>query len=172
MKNTSFNENESNFIKNTLSSQYPQIEPESDRKMLTRVGIRFCILFFVLLMFDSLLDWLIALFDLLFELIHLSFDLVEYSIELILENTIHTGHQESEIIMINAALIIALYLLYRLFFAIPKMYTKGTKKCKESLLRLSKNRSERWKALSLSSKMKLIGAYTFGISCLLFLVTL
>lgn len=172
MKNTSFNENESNFIPNTLSSQHPQIEQESDRQMLTRVGIRFGILFFVLLMFDSLLDWLIALFDLLFELIHLVMDLVEYSIELILEYTIQTGHQESDIIMINAALIIALYLIYRFFFAIPKMYTKGTKKGKECWLRHNKNRSDRWHALSLSSKAKLISAYSFGTSCLLFLVTL
>ncbi len=172
MKNTSFKENESNFIQNTLTSQHSQKEQESDRQMLTRVAIKFAVLFFVILMFDSLLDWLLAIFDLLFGLIHLGIDLVEYSVELILENTIHTGSQQSDIIMINVALIIAFYMVYRFFFAIPKMYTKGTKKCKESWVRRSKRRSEHWHALPLSSKVKLISAYTFGTSCLLFLVTL
>jgi len=123
-------------------------------------------------MFDTLLDWLLGLIDLAIELIHLGMDVVEYSIELILESTLHTGHQESEIIMINSALIIMIYLMYRAFFAIPGIYRRLTRKYKAARLLRKRRRTARWKSMLLSSKIKLISAYVFGVSCLLFLVTL
>jgi hypothetical protein len=136
------------------------------------VAIQFAVLFFVIFMFDTLLDGFIGLFDLVVELVHLGMDIVEYSIELILESTIHTGHQESEIIIINSALILMLYIMYRAFFAIPKVYRRLTRKYKAARLLRKRRRTAQWRLMSLVSKVKLISAYAFGVSYLLFLVTL
>ncbi|MCK5830275.1 MAG: hypothetical protein KAH20_08235 [Methylococcales bacterium] len=123
-------------------------------------------------MFDTLLDGLIGVFDLAIELIHLGLDVIEYSIELILEYTIHTGHQESEIIIINSALIIMLYMLYRAFFAAPGICRRLIRKYKAARLLRKRRRASQWKSMLLASKIKLISAYIFGVFCLLFLVTL
>lgn len=136
------------------------------------MAIQFAVLFFVIFMFDTLLDGLIGLFDLVIELIHLGMDVVEYSIELILESTINTGHQESEIIIINSALILMLYMMYRSFFAIPRICRRLTRKYKAAWLLRKRRRAAQWRLMSLVSKVKLTGAYVFGVSCLLFLVTL
>lgn len=140
--------------------------------MLRRVAIQFSVLFIVILIFDLLIDWAIGLFDLAIELIHLGLDAIEYSIELILEYTLHTGHQVSEIIIVNSVLVLLLFLMACFIFSIPKLSRRWARKSKTSWLLRKRRRVARWRSMLLATKVKLVGAYIFGTSCLLFLVTL
>ncbi len=141
---------------------------ETDSQMLTRIGKKFVLIFFVLLMSDTLFDWFLGLLDLLFEGIHIVIEAIEYSIELILESLFQTNHQQSELIIVNVTLIISLYLVYRFCLATPKLYSSLTKKVSSYFDR----KTAYWLELPLIRKIKLASTYCFGITCILFLVTL
>lgn len=145
---------------------------ETDSQMLTRIGKKFVLIFFVLLMSDTLFDWFLGLLDLLFEGIHIVIEAIEYSIELILESLFQTNHQQSELIIVNVTLIISLYLVYRFCLATPKLcsklYSNLTKKASSYFDR----KTAYWLELPLIRKIKLASTYCFGITCILFLVTL
>jgi len=46
-----------------LSDRKNEKRQETDRDMLMRIGKKFAVLYFVVFMFDSLLDWSLALLD-------------------------------------------------------------------------------------------------------------
>jgi hypothetical protein len=73
-------------------------------------------------MFDFLLDGFLGLIDLAVTLLHLLIEAIEYMLELLLVYTLHTSTQQSETIIVNATIIIALYLTYRLLLNIPQLY--------------------------------------------------
>ncbi len=102
----------------------PDKQPESDRKMLLRVGKKFAVLFFSLLLFDTFLDWFLQLFDIIIELGHLFIELIEYSIEVVLQYTFHTDHQESETIIVNSTFIITIYGIYLFYRAAPQLFIR------------------------------------------------
>jgi len=136
--------------------------------MLKRIGKKFALILVFIFMFDTLFDWFIGLLDLMYEGFHIIIEAIEYSIELLLEYIFHTNHQHSEMIIVNGAIILAIYLIYRLYKATPKLLSKLSKSL---LLRLDRKLSY-WQETPLIRKLKLIATYCIGISCVLFTVTL
>jgi len=136
--------------------------------MLKRIGKKFALILVFIFMFDTLFDWFIGLLDLMYEGFHIIIEAIEYSIELLLEYIFHTNHQHSEMIIVNGAIILAIYLIYRLYKATPKLLSKLSKSL---LLHLDRKLSY-WQETPLIRKLKLITTYCIGISCVLFTVTL
>ena len=71
MKNNTLQSRFQGFIRKALLAKPHNKRYESDRQMLNRVGRKFAALFLIILMFDTLLNWLPGLTDLAIQLIHL-----------------------------------------------------------------------------------------------------
>ena len=140
--------------------------------MLIRISTKFAVLFVLIFLFDSLLDLLSGLIDLIIELLHLIIELFEYSFELLLEHVLNADHHESEVIIVNVAIIIGLYGIYRLCHVIPRLFAWLLRRTKAAWLRRKRRENAYWRALSLNRKIKIGTTYFIGISCLLFFVTL
>ena len=140
--------------------------------MLIRIGTKFAILFVIIFMFDSLLDLLSGLIDLVIELLHLVIEFFEYSIELLLEHILNANHQESEVIIVNVAILVLLYLFYRLCLVIPRFFVWIMRRTKAAWLRRKRHETACWRAQTLNRKIKVGTTYFIGISCILFLITL
>jgi hypothetical protein len=145
---------------------------ESNQQMLLRFGKQFAVLFFLILMFDSLLDWFFEFIDFTIELAHIFIELIEYSIEILLEHVLHTNHQESSTIIVNSAIIIAIYGAYRLFRATPRFLVRIKRNILAVWLRYLRRKSSYWRSLTLIHKIKLVSLYFFGFACLISLVTI
>ena len=96
------------YIQKNRSVSHYDKRHESDWQMLKRIGGKFAVVFFLILISDTLLDWLLGLIDLLFEFLHIIIELVEYSFEVILEHTLHTDHYHNEVVIVNVAIIFSL----------------------------------------------------------------
>lgn len=144
---------------------------ESDRQMLQRVAIRFALLFVVILMFDTLLDWFLGLLDFIIHLAHLGIEAIEYMLELFLESTFDTSAQQSEVIIVNGTIVIALFMTYRLIKAFPSWCVRRKRNFRAAWLRFLRRESSCWRAMSLSYRIKWLGAYCLGTSCLLFIIS-
>ena len=140
--------------------------------MLIRIGTKFAILFVIIFMFDSLLDLLSGLIDLVIELLHLVIEFFEYSIELLLEHLLNADHQESEVIIVNVAILVLLYIFYRFCLVIPRFFVWIMRRTKAAWLRLKRRETACWRAQTLNRKIKVGTTYFIGISCILFLITL
>lgn len=147
-------------------------QTESDKQMFVRIGIKFVVLFVLIFLFDSLLDLLSGLIDMVLELFHLMIEAVEYSIELLLEHIFQSNHQQSEMIIVNLAIIIFLYAFYRFCLVLPRLYRWLKNKLKSACVKRQHREAECWHALSLNRKIKVLLAYLVGISCLLFFLTI
>ena len=145
---------------------------ESDAQMLARIGRKFVVLFFVILMFGDLLDLLLGFFQFVYELIHLFSEAIEYALEVILEYALYTDHHQSETIIANAAILITLYGLYRFFRGAHGVYVRNKRNFLAAWIKRRRRASYSWRALPLHRKIKLVAANTFGTVCLLFLLTL
>ena len=140
--------------------------------MFIRISTKFAILFVIIFMFDSLLDLVSGLIDLVIELLHLVIEFFEYSIELLLEHILNANHQESEVIIVNVAILVLLYLFYRFCLIIPRFFVWITRRTKAAWLRRKRSEAACWRAQSLNRKIKVCTAYFIGVSCILFFVTL
>ena len=145
---------------------------ESDQQMLIRISTKFAILFVIIFMFDSLLDLLSGIIDLVVELLHLLIEFFEYSFELLLEHILNADHHESEVIIVNFAIILGLYGIYRLCRVIPRLFVWLTRRTKAAWLKRKRREAAYWRALSLNRKIKVGTTYFIGVSCILFLITL
>ena len=145
---------------------------ESDQQMLIRISTKFAILFVIIFMFDSLLDLLSGLIDLVIELLHLVIEFFEYSIELFLEHILNANHQESEVIIVNVAILVLLYLFYRFCLVIPRFFVWIMRRTKAAWLRRKRREAACWRAQTLNRKIKVGTTYFIGISFILFLITL
>ncbi len=141
---------------------------DSDRQMLIKISRNFAVLFIIIQMYDSLFDWTLGFLDLALEGLHIIIEAFEYGIEVILEHTLHTNHQQSEIIIVNAAIILGLYFSYKLIRALPRIHNRIT----NSILRSINRKSSSWISMPLPRKIKWISAYSIGTYFLLFLITL
>lgn len=141
-------------------------QDESDVQMIKRIARKFAILFFIIFMFDTLLDWFLSLMDSAYELIHLFVEFIEYSIEVILGYTLQTNHQESETIIVNATIIIGIYVFYRFCRALPQLFSYFKDKLSAMWLRAIERESSYWQALTIMRKIKLIAVYSIGITFL------
>jgi len=145
---------------------------ESDREMLRRVSRKFAILFFVISMFDILLDWFLSLVDGVIHLIHLIIETIEYLFIVFFEHAFHLNHYQSEVIIVNGTIIITLYMVYRLIRAVPLFFVRFKRNSFAAWLRYIRREYSCWKAMSLSHKLQFVSAYGFGTTCLLFFITL
>ena len=148
------------MIKNNQFNQYDK-NGESDQQMFIRVSKKFAVLIFIIFTFDTLLEWGLGI-------AHLVIELIEYSLEVILDYGFQTGHHLSEIIIVNAVIIIALFGLYKLYKKIPKIYQQS----KQSLVIKCDNQLLAWKILSLSRNIEVIFTYSLGVSTVFLLLTL
>lgn len=155
------------FLKK-ISTPSQCINQETDSQMLIRIGKKFALLFFVILISDTLIDLFLGLIDLMLEGLHLVIEIIEYSIEVLLEYAINADHQQSEIIIVNSASIIALYLVYRFYLVAPKVCDN----LKSKYLLCLDNNCSHWQAIPLIRKIKLSSAYCLGIFCILFILPL
>ncbi len=156
------------LLKKSASTTQYDINQETDSQMLKRISKKFALILVFIFMFDTLFDWFIGLLDLMYEGFHIIIEAIEYSIELLLEHIFHTDHQHSEMIIVNGAILLAVYLIYRLYKATPKLLSKLSK----SLLLYLDRKLSSWQEIPLMRKSKLITTYCIGISCVLFTVTL
>jgi len=69
-------------------------------------------------MFDLLLDCFLGGVHILFGIVHLFIESIEYMIEVLLERILQTNSQQSDIIIVNSAIFIVLFVIYRLCLAI------------------------------------------------------
>jgi hypothetical protein len=145
---------------------------ETDRQMLLRIGKKFVLLFFLIFMFDTVLDLFSGLIDLIIELLHIGIEAVEYSIELLLEHIFHSNHQQSEMIIVNIAIILALYGFYRFCLVLPRLYKGFKNKIKTVWLSRKQSEVECWCALSLNRQIKVGLTYLVGIFSILFILTI
>ena len=157
------------FIRNTVAGGKYDKRNESDRQMLARVGKKFALIFFVVLMFEEIFYLLFEFLEIVFELIHLLIEVIEHWLEHLLEHTLHTNHHQSETIIVNSAIIAG---LYRLFLAAPRLINQFKRNFLAGWLKHIRRESSCWRALPLNRKIKLVAAYAVGAACLLFLLTL
>jgi len=147
-------------MKNNQLKQYDK-SAESDQQMFIRVSKKFAIFIFIILMFDTLLDWFLGI-------THLFIEFIEYSLEVILEYGFQTGHHQSEIIIVNAIIILILFGLYKLYRKIPEFYY-----ClKQAVFSKCYNELLSWQILSLTRKIEVVLTYALGITTLFFLLTI
>ena len=140
----------------------------SDKEMLIHVGVKFLILFIVILGFDFLLDLFLGILDFFFELIHLLIEIIDETLEKLLKDSLPTSHQQNEAIIVNVAMLIALFGIYKLFHGVRFLY-RLKRHIKADWLNYKKRKSTSWNILPLVSKIKLVTAYCAGFS-LLFLL--
>ncbi|WP_305908630.1 hypothetical protein Q9L42_009740 [Methylomarinum sp. Ch1-1] len=159
-------------IKRLTSRKPHNPGPESDLQMLARVGRRFALLFFILLFFEDISDFLLESLHVAFELIHVFLEVIELSVEIALEHLFHTSHHESEIIMINALLLGAIYLSYRLARSWPALPRRLQKRFTDAWLHYKNHKIAYWRSLTKAQQIKLTSAYVAGFSLMLFWLTL
>jgi glucan phosphoethanolaminetransferase (alkaline phosphatase superfamily) len=135
----------------------------SDKDMLIHVAIKFILLFIIIFSFDFLLDLLLMALDLIFEIIHLLIEFIEEILESILAEALPTNKHENEVIIVNFAMILVLFGLYKLFHGVRFIY-RLKRHIKADWLRYKQRKSHDWKLLSLVSKIKLVAAYCTGFS--------
>ena len=137
----------------------------SDKEMLIHVGIKFFVLFIIILGFDFLVDLMLMILDLVFELIHLLIEIIDETLESLLKDSLPTNHQQTESIIVNVALIIVLFGIYKLFHGVRFLY-RLKRHIKADWLRYKKRQSLNWHLLPIVSKIKLVVAYCVGFSFL------
>jgi len=145
---------------------------ESSQQMLVRISIKFLILIFIILMFDSLIDLFLMGMHGFFQLIHFLIESIEYSLILILEDSLQTDRHQSEVIIVNTVFIGVLYSFFCLYLNTPKLCLKIKQNFHTAYLKYIKRESTYWRSLSLEQKANLITCYIAGMSCILFVFTL
>jgi hypothetical protein len=145
---------------------------ESNQQMLVRIGIKFLILIFIILIFDSLLDWLLGGIHTIVELIHLLIKVIEYFLELILEYGLQIDYHQNEIIIVNIIIISMLYTFYHLYrhISISNLYFRMKRNIFSFYLKCIRRELDYWRSLTLVRKTILITCYFVALTCLLFIL--
>lgn len=136
--------------------------------MLIHVGLKFLLLFSIILTFDFLVDFMIMMLNFTFEIMHLLIEIIDELLESFLKDTLPTNHQQTEAIIVNVVLIIVLFGLYKLFHGVRFIY-RLKRHIKADWLSYKRRKSLSWQLLPIFSKIKLLTAYCVGFS-LLFLL--
>jgi len=140
----------------------------SDKEMLIHVGIKFLLLFIIILFFDSLVNLMLMILDFTFEILHLLIEIIEEILEALLEDTLATNHHQSEVIIVNVAMIIVLFGIYKTFHGVRYIY-RLKRHIKADWLSYKKRKFLSWQLLPIISKVKLVAAYCTGFTLLFFL---
>ncbi|TXL03743.1 hypothetical protein BMR07_14455 [Methylococcaceae bacterium CS1] len=158
------------FLKITAFIKHDDKKLESDQQMLLRVCIKFLTLIFFILVFDSLLDLFLSLLDIVIHLTHLMIEAIEYLLVLFLQFSINTTSQQSETIIVNTAIITALFLAYRLILVAPRLSIRFKRNLRAAWLRHIRREACCWRAMSIGHKIKCVSAYSFGTAFLLLFI--
>ena len=141
----------------------------SDKEMLIHVGIKFVLLFTIILCFDFLVDLVLMALNLAFEILHLLIEIIDEMLEAFLKDALPTSHHQNEVIIVNVAMIIVLFSIYKLFHGVRYIYR--LKRHIKADWRIYKRRKALdWQLLPIFSKVKLVTAYCVGF-ILLFLLS-
>lgn len=132
------------------------------------VYLKLIIGFFVIVLYDVILDLLLGIAHFLFEIIHILFEFIEGFLEGLLEHLFHTTHHQSETILINLLLAIALYGLYHFRRVLPRGYLQFKRNLRAAWLRWEKRSFFCWRTLSTSEKIKLVAIFSAVFSFILF----
>lgn len=145
---------------------------ESNQQMIVRISIKFLILIFIILIFDSLLDWLLDGIHTLFELTHLLIEVIEYFLEIILKYGLQIDYHKNEIVIVNIIIIGMLYTFYHLYQHISNLYFRMKRNIFLFYLKCMRRELAYWRSLTLVRKTNLITCYFVAFTCLLFLFVL
>jgi len=103
----------------------------------------------------------------LLELVHLLFEFVEATLDHIVEHTLHTGLQETQVIVFYLMVLMACVGLYYLWRVLPKV----CQKLKANIISACIQRKTRlfvyWAEQSIMNKIKLIAMFNIGLACLI-----
>lgn len=124
-----------------------------------KMAIVFFIGFIIIFMYD-------VVSELFVWLVHISFELIEYSLELLIEHIFHTNHHQSEIILVDLLIIIALCILYWLWRILPRLKRNLIAKW----MKQKKLTNQYWHTLATVQKIQQVTVYTIGLISILFFI--
>lgn len=153
-----------------LETEQQEGAKKAESRILFAVGIKFILAYMILLMFDVLLDGFMAVLDLAVEFIHVLIEIFEALAEEGLEKVLHTKHQQSEMIILNSALIGVLIVLYYFIKALPHMVVAAEKLLLQKLKVYWTSSLLHWKSYSIWMKLKLSIVYILGFLGLTLLI--
>lgn len=158
------------FLNNIADIKHYDKRLESDRQMLHRVSLKFLTVIVFIWLFDSLLGLFLSLLDILLHLTHLMIETIEYLLVVFLQFSFNTSSQQSETIIVNTVIIIALFLAYQFMLTVPLMYVRFKRNLRAAWLRHIRREASCWRAMSVKHKIKWVGAYGFGTTFLLLFI--
>lgn len=158
------------FLKNAVFIKLYDKRLEPDQQMLLRVCIRFITLIFFILLFDSILAWFLGLLNIVIHLAHLMVEAIEYLLVLCLTYSLNINSQQSETIIVNTVIIIALFLTYRIILIVPQQSVRFKRNLRAAWLRRIRREASWWRAVSIGYKIKWVSAYSFGTAFLLLFI--
>ncbi len=145
---------------------------ESDGEMLARISTKFAVLITVILLFDTIIDVIGTIVDFAIGIFHICIELIEYSLEMLIEHVLNANHHQSETIIVNVALLLALYLFYKFAFVTYKAAIRQKRRYQAAWIKRKRREAATWKVLTLVRKVEVVLTYLVGISLILFLITL
>ncbi len=137
----------------------------SDKEMLVHVAIKFIIVLTIILAFDFLVDLVLMVLNFLFEILHLLIEIIDEMLESFLKDKLPTSHHQNEVIIVNVAMLIVLFCIYKILYGLRVVY-RLKRYIKADWLRYKKRQSTNWHLLPFVSKIKLLTAYCIGFSLL------
>ncbi|MFU8790171.1 MAG: hypothetical protein ACNA7G_14165 [Methylobacter sp.] len=155
-----------------MPDEHPNTHLQTDRQLLTRIARQFIAVFLLIVFLDTLLEWLAEGLHILFELLHLVIEVLEHLIEELLEHLLHTSHHQSETIIFNIAMLLAVFGIYYLFRCWPAL-SLGLQRRLQTIWQNYRNRTtQAWQRLPRRQKRIVAVAYASGSALILFLLTL
>ncbi len=159
------------FIQKKPKITAPSPPHKAEQQLLKTIGIKFAVLFFVILMSDTLVHLFLSLVDFATHIMHLIIEAIEYSLLVILEKLFGFSHKLSEIIIVNTAIMIALFWTYRFIPIIPKRYYRIKQYIRSAWQQYITQKYAYWKQSSFGLKIKALGAYGLGLTCLVLIIS-
>lgn len=133
----------------------------SDKEMLLYIALKFLLLLVAIFYFDVLIHLLTHLFSIGVEVVHLLIEFIEEILEALLEKISPTTRHQNEVIIVNTAMLLVVFGVYKLFFSLRFVY-RLKRHLKMDWLRYRKRQALNWSFLPLASKVKLVTAYVVG----------
>lgn len=129
----------------------------ANRKIL----IQFILISIVITMYDVMLDSL-------FSIVHIAFEWFELALEELIEHIFHTNRQQSQIIVFYLLMSFAFYGLYRLWRAVPDLYSRFKEQLFVSISQYKLYLTRYWRGQSSIQRIKWVTSFTLSVSCLAF----
>jgi hypothetical protein len=129
----------------------------ANRKIL----IQFILISIVITMYDVMLDSL-------FSIVHIAFEWFELALEELIEHIFHTNRQQSQIIVFYLLMSFAFYGLYRLWRAVPDLYSRFKEQLFASISQYKLYLTRYWRGQSSIQRIKWVTSFTLSVSCLAF----